>query len=144
VSDKPSRIIYVARYGWAFRLVPLGLGVLVLFLSPSIPGIWRSGDWFLRVGLVIVYVMAVGSFLEVFVRQTLLTEAGIQQRSLLGTVRFVPYEKIQEFIIERGERLIVKYETNRRLKIYAKEGDPEAILEAASKYVDPNTRVVTV
>ena len=143
MNNKRSRIIYVARYGPAFRLVPLGIGVLVLFLSPSVPSIWRSRDWFLGIGLVIVYVVGVGSFLEVFVRRTLLTEAGIQQRSLFGMVRFVPYEKIEEFI-KSGHALIVKYEPNRRIKIYAKEGDPEAILEVASKYVEPNTRVVTV
>jgi len=80
----------------------------------------------------------------VFVRQTWLTDTGIHQRSMFGQTKFVPYGEIHELVIERDEALLVKYQNNRSLKVHAKEGDPEAMIEAMRRFLDPETRVVTV
>ncbi len=122
----------------------IGLGGLLAFLRPSVLEIWQSSGWFFGVGLVVVYGLAVLALLETFVRQTWVTNTGIHQRSLFGQTKFVPYGQVQELVIERDEALVVKYRDNRRLKVYAKEGDPEAIIEATRRFLDPNIRVVTV
>jgi hypothetical protein len=138
-----SAILYVARYKWPFRLMAVGLAVLVALLRPSVSEIWQSSGWFFGVGVVFLYALSLLFVLETFVRQTWLTNTGIHQRSLFGKTRFVPYGHVQELVIERDEALIVKYQGDGRLKVHAKEGDPEAIIEAARSFLDPNIRVVT-
>lgn len=142
--SKSSGVLYVARYKWPFRLVAIGLAVLLALLRPSVSDIWRSSGWFFGGGLIFLYGLTVLFVLEVFVRRTWLTDAGIFQRSMFGRTRFVPYGQIQELLIQRDEALIVKYQGEQRLKVHAKEGDPEAIIEVARRYLDPNLRVVTV
>jgi uncharacterized membrane protein YobD (UPF0266 family) len=138
-----TSVLYVARYPWSFRLVALGGIVIFAILRPNITVTWRNEGWFFGVGLLVAYLFVVLGFLEAFVRQTWLTNGGFRQRSMFGRTRFVPYDQIQELVIERDEALIVKYQNNRRLKIHAKEGNPETIIERARKFLDPHT-VVTM
>lgn len=63
---------------------------------------------------------------------------------MFGQTRFVRYGQIQELVIERDEALLVKYQGNRSLKVYAKECDPEIVIEAMRQFLDPEIRVVTV
>lgn len=140
----PPNVVYVARYKWPFRLMAVGLAALLGWLRPSVSEIWQSSGWFFGIGLVFLYGLAVLFLLEMFIRQTWLTERGIHQRSMFGQTRFVPYAQVQELVIERDEALVVKYQDNRRLKVHAKEGHPEAIVEAARRFLDPEIRVVTV
>lgn len=65
---------------------------------------------------------------------------------MFGFTRFIPYDQIQELVlvIQRGEALILKSKNSQTLKVHAKEGDPEAIIEAIRQYLDPEIRVVTV
>ncbi len=139
-----SVVLYVARYKWPFRLVAVGFALLMAVLRPSVSELWRESGWFFGVAVVIAYVVAAGGVLETFVRQTWLTATGIHQRSMFGQMKFVPYGQVQELVIERDEALVVKYRENRRLKVHAKEGSPEAMIEAARRFLDPNIRVVTV
>jgi uncharacterized membrane protein YobD (UPF0266 family) len=137
-------LLYVARYKWPFRLVAIGFAALLAVLRPSVSGMWKESGWFFGVAVVIAYVFAISGLLETFVRQTWLTDTGIHQRSMFGQTRFVPYAQIQELVIERDEALVVKYQNRRRLKVHAKEGNPEAIIEAARPFLNPEIRVVTV
>lgn len=139
-----SSVLYIARYKWPFRLIAMGLAALLGFLRPSVSEMWRSSGWFFGVGVVFVYVLSMLGLLETFLRQTWFTETGIRQRSLFGRTRFVPYGQVQELVIERDEALVVKYRDNQRLKVHAKEGDPEAIIEVARPFLDPDIRVMTV
>lgn len=139
-----AAVLYTARYMWPFRLVAVGLALLMAVLRPSVPEMWRESGWFFGVAVVIAYVVAVGAVLETFVRQTWLTERGIHQRSMFGQTTFVPYAHVQELVIEGGDALVVKYQSNRRLKVHAKEGRPESIIEAMRRFLDPEVRVVTV
>lgn len=82
--------------------------------------------------------------LETFVRRTWLMQTGTYQRSLFGATTFVSYGDVRELVIEGQEALIVKYGDGRRLKVYSLEGDPEAIIEAARSFLDPNLPVITV
>ncbi|HNY42360.1 MAG TPA: hypothetical protein PKJ41_18295 [Bryobacteraceae bacterium] len=142
--NQSSGVLHVARYKWPFRFAAIGLAVLLALLRPSVPEIWRSRGWFFGGGLIFLYGLAVLFLLEVFVRQTWLTDTGIHQRSMFGQTKFVPYGEIHELVIERDEALLVKYQNNRSLKVHAKEGDPEAMIEAMRRFLDPETRVVTV
>jgi len=139
-----SAVLYVARYKWPFRLVAVGFATLLAVLRPSVSEMWKESGWFFGIAVVIAYLFSVLGLLETFVRQTWLTEKGIFQRSMFGRTKFVPYGHVQELVIERDEALLVKYQDNRRLKVHAKEGNPEAIIEAARRFLDPNIRVVTV
>jgi len=139
-----SAVLYVARYKWPFRLVAVAAVVLLAILRPSVSGMWRESGWFFGVATVVAYGVVAGAVLETFVRQTWLTEQGIHQRSMFGQVRFVPYGQVQELVIEPDEALVVKCQNGRRLKVHAKEGHPEAIIEAMRRFLDPEIRVVTV
>lgn len=139
-----SAVLYVARYKWPFRLIAVAGVVLLAVLRPSVSEMWRESGWFFGVATVVAYVVVAGALLETFVRQTWLTEHGIHQRSMFGAVKFVPYGHVQELVIERDEALIVKYESGRRLKVHAKEGAPDAIIEAARPFLNPEIRVVTI
>jgi hypothetical protein len=141
---QPAGVLHVARYKWPFRFAAIGLAVLLALLRPSVLDIWRSSGWFFGGGLIFLYGLAVLFLLEVFVRQTWLTDIGIHQRSMFGQTRFVPYGQVQELVIERDEALLVKYQSNRSLKVHAKEGDPEAMIEAMRQFLDPEIRVVTI
>jgi uncharacterized membrane protein YobD (UPF0266 family) len=140
----PQSVVYVARYKWPFRVMAVVLGVIIVWLRPSISETWQSSGWFFGVGLVFLYGLAVAFLLETFVRQTWLTDKGIHQRSMFGQTRFIPYAEVQELLIERDEALVVKYQNSRRLKVHAKEGHPEAIIEAMRGFLDPEIRVITV
>lgn len=105
---------------------------------------WREDGWFFGLGVIVVYAFAFLGLLDVFVRRTWLTDAGMFQRSMFGATKFAPYGQIQELLIKRDEALIVKYRGDRSLKIHAKEGDPEAVIEAMRQFLDPEIRVVTV
>lgn len=140
----PHGVVYVARYKWPFRVMAVALGALIVWLRPNISETWQSSGWFFGVGLVFLYGLAAASLLETFVRQTWLTDTGIHQRSMFGQVRFVPYSQVQELVIEPDEALLVKCRNGRRLKVHAKEGHPEAIIEAMRRFLDPEIRVVTV
>lgn len=142
--SESSVVLYVARYKWPFRLVAVGFALLMAVLRPGVPEIWRESGWFFGVAVVIAYVIAIGGVLETFVRQTWLTATGIHQRSMFGQMKFVPYGQVQELVIERDEALVVKYRDNRRLKVHAKEGAPDAIIEAARPFLNPEIRVVTI
>ncbi|MBE7542344.1 MAG: hypothetical protein M9913_13255 [Bryobacteraceae bacterium] len=140
----PHGVVYVARYKWPFRLMAVALASLLVWLRPSVSETWQSSGWFFGVGLVFLYGLAASGLLETFVRQTWLTDTGIHQRSMFGQTRFIPYAEVQELLIERDEALVVKYQNNRRLKVHAKEGHPEAIIEAMRRFLDPEIRVITV
>ena len=142
--SESSAVLYVARYKWPFRLVAVGFAMLMAVLRPSAPQMWRESGWLIGVAVVTAYVFALGGMLETFVRQTWLTDMGIHQRSMFGQTRFIPYAEVQELLIERDESLVVKYQNNRRLKVHAKEGHPEAIIEAMRRFLDPEIRVITV
>ena len=139
-----SAVLYVARYKWPFRLVAVAGAVLLAVLRPSVAEMWRDSGWFFGIAAVVAYIVVAGSLLETFVRQTWLTDTGIHQRSMFGQIRFIPYAEVQELLIERDEALVVKYRNNRRLKVHAKEGHPEAIIEAMRRFLDPEIRVITV
>lgn len=139
-----SAVLYVARYKWPFRLVAVAGVALLALLRPSVPEMWRESGWFFGAATVVAYVVVVGALLETFVRQTWLTERGIHQRSLFGTTRFIPYDRVQELEVHREEALLVKCPDKRRIKIHAKEADPEAMIEAMRRFLDPEVRVVTV
>jgi hypothetical protein len=140
----PHDVVYVARYKWPFRLMAVGLAALLVWLRPGVPETWQSSGWFFGVGVIFLYGLAAAFLLETFVRQTWLTDTGIHQRSMFGQVRFVPYGEVQELIIEPDEALLVRCQNGRRLKVHAKEGHPEAIIEAMRRFLDPEIRVVTV
>ena len=141
---EPAGALYVARYKWPFRLVAVGFAALLAVLRPNIAETWKMDGWFFGVGAVLAYGFAVSGLLEMFVRQTWLTEKGIFQRSMFCVTKFVPYGHVQELVIERGEALVVKYENNRRLKVHAKEGNPEVIIKAVRPFLNPDIRVVTI
>ena len=141
--SQSSGVLHVARYKWPFRFAAIGLALLRL-LRPSVSDIWRSNGWFFGGPLIFLYGLAVLFLLEAFVRQTWLTDIGIHQRSMFGHTRFVPYGQIQGLVIERDEALLVNFQNNRSLKVHAKEGDPEAIIEAMRQFLDPEIRVVMV
>jgi len=135
--------VYVARYHWPFRLTAVGLAALVGLLRQSVPAIWRSEGWFLGVGLIFIYILAGLFLLETFIRKTWFTESGIRQRSLFGRTRFISYRHVKELVIQSDEALVVKYGRNQCLKVHAKEGDPQAIIEAARPFLNPEIRVIT-
>ncbi|HET6260837.1 MAG TPA: hypothetical protein VFG99_01185, partial [Chloroflexia bacterium] len=105
-----SAVLYVARYKWPFRLVAVAAVVLLAILRPSVSEMWRESGWFFAASTVVAYAVVAGALLETFVRQTWLTEEGIHQRSMFGAVKFVPYPRVQELVIEGDEALIVRYE----------------------------------
>jgi len=127
---KSPAVLYVARYKRPFRLVAVASVVLLVVLRPSVSEMWRENGWFFGIGTVGAYVFVIGGFLESFVRKTWLTDRGIHQRSIFGQVRFVPYSQVQELIIEPDEALLIQCRNGSRLKIYAKESDPDATIEA--------------
>ena len=112
-------------------------------LRPSVVSVAIRG-WYFGLGLVGVYLLAGLAILETFVRRTAFTEAGVYQRSMFGLTRFMAYQQIRELVVQRGEALVLKSKNNQSLKIHAKEGDPEAIIEAIRRFLDPEARVVTV
>lgn len=140
----PSPVVYVARYPWLFRLIALvGVGMFAV-LRPNVIETWQAEGWFFGLGLMAVYLLIALAVLETFVRRTTFTNAGVHQRSMFGFTRFIAYSHIRELTIRRGEALILKSENGRSVKIHAKEGDPEVIIEAMRPFLDPETRVVTV
>lgn len=144
MTENASGLLYVARYRWPVRLVAVGLVVLLGVLRPSVSEIWRSSGWFFGGGLIFLYGLTAGFLLEVFVRQTWLTDKGIFQRSMFGKTKFVPYGQIEELLIQRDEALVVRYQGEQRLKVHAMEGNAEALINVARRYLDPNLRVVIV
>lgn len=139
---RSSSVVYVARYPWAFRLVSVAGTALFAALHPSVPETWRSEGWYFGLGLACVYLLIAAAVLETFVRKTTFTGEGVYQRSMIGTTQRLAYSDVRELIIRRGEALVIKSE-RRSLKIHAKEGSPEAIIEAARPYLNPDIRVVT-
>lgn len=141
---QPAEVLYVARYRWPFRMVAVLFAALFVFLRPSVTKMWEDSGWFIGLAVLVAYLFAVLGLLETFVRQTWLTSTGIHQRSMFGQTRFVPYGQIQELVIKRDEALLVKYQNNRSVKVHAKEGDPEAIIDAARPFLNPDIRVAIV
>lgn len=141
---QPVAVLYVARYKWPFRLIAVGFAALLAVLRPSVSETWRESGWFFGIAVIVAYGFAVSGLLEMFVRQTWLTEDGIFQRSMFGATRFISYDQVHELVIHREEALVVKCRDNRRIKVHAKEGDPEAIIEAMRRFLNPETRVVTI
>ncbi len=139
-----TSVLYVARYKWPFRVIAVGLAMLLIVLRPGVRETWESSGWFFGVGLAFVYVIALLGLLETFLRQTWFTESGIHYRSLFGRTTFVAYTQVRELVIENDEALIIKYDNSRCLKVYAKEGDPEAIIEAMRRFLNPDIRVITI
>jgi hypothetical protein len=139
-----SDLLFVARYKWPLRVVAVGLAMLLVVLRPSVVEIWGASRWSFGGGLVFLYGLATAFLLEVFVRRTWLTDKGIFQRSMFGKTTFVPYGQIEEFLIQRHEALVVRYQGEQRLKVYAIEGNPKALIEVARRHLDPNLRVVTI
>ncbi len=137
-----SAVVYVARYPWLFRLFSVAGAILFATLRPSVAETWRSEGWFFGVGLTCVYVLIAAAVLETFVRKTTFTREGVYHRSMVGITQRLAYTDIRELIIRRGEALVIKSDRG-SLKIHAKEGSPEAIIEAARPYLNPDIRVVT-
>jgi len=122
----------------------IAFAVLIAVLRPSVSEMWQESGWFFGMATVVAYVVGVGGVLETFVRQTWLTESGIHYRSPFGRTTFVAYKRVRELVIEPDEALVIQYDSNRRLKVYAKEGDPEIIIEAMRRFLNPEIRVITV
>lgn len=135
---------YVARYKWPFRLIAVLFAALLAVIRPGFGAIWKEDGWLFGIGALIAYAFAVAGLLESFIRQTWLTSSGFYQRSMFGRTRFVPYADVAELVIHRDEALVVKCRNKQHLKVHAKEGEPEAIIEAARPFLDADTRVVTV
>jgi uncharacterized membrane protein YobD (UPF0266 family) len=105
---------------------------------------WQDSGWFVGLSVLLAYVFAFLGLLETFVRQTWLTDDGIHQRSMFGQTRFIPYATVQELVIKQDESLVVKPQDSRSLKVHAKEGNPDAIIDVMRRFLDPEVRVVTV
>lgn len=136
------KIIYTGRYGWFLRLVPWVTVGMILILLPSIPQIWRQ-DWILGLGVCLAYLISGAALLETHMRKTIFTDSGIYQRTMFGAGRLILYAQVCELVIRRGESLIIKSQQGKSLKIHAKEGGPEDIVQTIEPFLSPETRVTT-
>jgi hypothetical protein len=139
----PSGVVYVARYTWRGRVIPLVCVVALGAFVPRVAARWQSGEWLYVVGFGAIAFFVAMEFVSTFVCWTKFTDAGIWRRSEWGRDRFLPYGQVQEIEVVRGEYLRVRFDSGQHLEVAAKEGDPEATVEAMSEFLDTGVRVTT-